>query len=154
MEDKIKFQKELLAFETFLASYPIPVYKSFVSAWNAKVTYWNGEIEKSLQQLDMAIEESKQSIISLRTNNIVDQFIYSKAEIMFELGNTQGALEEVDLLLSRNPLFAKAHYLNAKIFKSQNNIAQAEISIQKAIEIWNDADANFVDLQKLHKLEK
>lgn len=152
MEDKVKFQEELLAFEAFLESYPIPMYKSFVSVWNAKATYWKGDLEKSLQQLNTAIEESKQSIVNLQTNNAVEQFIYNKAEILFELGDVEGAKKEINFLLLRNPLFAYAHFLSAKIYQSQNDIENAELSIQKAKDIWKDADENFVGLQKIYDL--
>ena len=151
MEDKENFTKELLTFEEFLDSFPIPMYKSFVTAWNAKITYWNGDVEKSLQQLDSAIAESKQSIVNLRTNNAVDQFIYSKAEIMFELGDINGAKQELDSLLTRNPLYADAHYLYAKLYRSLNDNQNADKSIQKATDIWKDADDNFTGLNKIRE---
>ena len=152
MEDKEKFKSELLAFEEFLKTFPIPSAKSFLTAWNAQVTYWDGDVEKSLQQLDMAIEESKQSIVHLQRNNVVDQFIYGKAEILFELGNTKDAMKEIEFLLTRNPLFAYAHYLSAKIYQSQNNTQKSEVSIQKAKDIWKDADKDFVGLLLLQDI--
>jgi len=152
MEDEENFKKELIAFENFLKSFPIPMYKSFVTAWNAKLTYWNGDIEKSLQQLDLAIEESKQSIVSLQINNAVDEFIYAKAEIMFELGDYDGVKQELDSLLIKNPLFANAHYLYAKLYRSLNDEKNAEISIQKAMSIWKDADENFTGLKKINEM--
>jgi len=150
MEDKDKLQSELLAFEKFLETFPAPWFKSFVSAWNAKVTYWNGDKEKSLEQLTQAIEESKQSIISLSTNNAEDEFILSKAEILFDFGQYDDAKKELDALLIRNPLFADAHYLRAKIYQSQNDNEKAQLSIQKAKDIWKEADEEFVGLQKLN----
>ncbi len=152
MGDKENFKSELVAFEQFLESFPVPSAKPFISAWNAQATYWNGDVEKSLLQLDAAIEESKQSITGLRNKNIIDEFIYNKAAVMFELGNDDGALEELNQLLNRNPAFAKAHYLSAQIYQSQNDTDNANISIQKAKVIWKDADENFVDLKKLEEL--
>ena len=149
MEDKERFQEQLLAFEEFLKTYPIPSYKPYITAWNAQMTYWNGDIEKSLQQLDLAIEESKQSIISLRSNNFAEQFILSKAEQLLELGEIEAANNEVDFLLNRNPIYADAHYLKAQIYKLQGDSKNSIQSLQQAKDIWKDADKDFVGLRKL-----
>jgi len=152
MENQEMFKQELYFFESFLESFPMPVYKSFIIAWKAKLTYWNGDLEKSIQQLDQAILESKQSINGLQLFNLVDRFYYSKALMFFELNKNDEALKELEYILFRNPVFAKAHYLRAKIYQQQNKIKDAELSIQKAMNIWKDADPDFVDLQNLNKL--
>ena len=149
MQDKIKFQTELNSFEQFLETFPMPMYKSFILSWKAKIEYWNGDLESALKQLDLAIESSKQSIVNLQTNNIVDQYIFNKAEILYELGNHNGALEDIDFILNRNPLFVDAHVLSAKIYQAQNNTTLAQSSIQKAKDIWKDADEDYVGVKKL-----
>jgi len=153
MEDKENFQVQLLAFEEFLKTYPIPSYKPYITAWNAQMTYWNGDIEKSLQQLDLAIEESKQSIVSLRSNSFVEQFILNKAELLLELGEIEAANNEVDFLLNRNPIYADAHYLKAQIYKLQGDSKNSILSLQQAKDIWKDADKDFVGLKKLNELD-
>ncbi|MFK8011451.1 MAG: tetratricopeptide repeat protein [Marinicellaceae bacterium] len=153
MEDKINFEKALNAFETFLETYPLPAYKPYVSAWNARLHYWNGDLKGSLNALDLAIEESKQSIVSLRTNSVIELFIIGKAELLFELQDVEGALKEIEFLLKRNPLLADAHLLQAKIYQSLDEEQKAEKSIQKVKEIWKYADADFVGLKQLEEFE-
>jgi tetratricopeptide (TPR) repeat protein len=153
MEDKENFKTELLAFEEFLETYPIPHYKQFISAWNATSTYWNGDIENALQQLDLAIEESKQSIISLQSSSFVEQFIFRKAELMFELGDNKGTQRELDFLLTRNPLYANAHYLNAKIHHQTGETEQRDESLKQAHHVWKYADKEYVDYKNLLEFE-
>jgi tetratricopeptide (TPR) repeat protein len=153
MEDKAKFQNELATFEEFLVSFPLPQYKPFITAWNARSTYWNGDIEMALQQLDLAIEESKQSIVSLQSSAFVEQFIFGKAEIMFELGDNNGAKNELDFLLTRNPLFADAHYLNAKIYHQTGETNQRDESLKQAHQVWKYADKEYIPYKNLLEFE-
>lgn len=152
-EDKESFNSELKVFETFLTTFPASFYNQIVVAWKAKSAYWNGDLDKSIQLLNQAIDESKQSIWGLQTTKMIDELIYSKAVVYFEKGQNQIAFESLDLLLKRNPLFAKAHYLKALIYISENKREKANDSIKKAKEIWKDADDDFTDLLKLKNTE-
>ena len=152
MNEHDKFEKELRSFEKFLITFPIPFYDSMVPAWNARIAYWNGEKNKSIELLEKAILGSKQNIQGLQTFNIVDEFIYSKATVLYELNNDESAQVELNYILNRNPVYAKAYLLKAKIYKRQGDLAAANEAKQKAIEIWKDADENFVDLIKLESI--
>lgn len=154
MNNRVLFEKELREFEKFLITFPMSQYDSMVLAWNAKLSYWEGDLEKSISQLDMAILASKKSILGLRLFDVVDEFIYSKAVRLFELGRVEKALSELDAILYRNPIFAKAHFLKAKIYKSQLNLREADSSIKFAKQIWQNADENFVDLIHLELLNR
>jgi len=154
MDNKEMFEKELRNFETFLNSFPMDRYDSSVLAWNAKLSYWNGDIEKSIGQLDQAILASKKSILGLYLFDAVDEFIYSKALGLYELGEIDKAQSELDAILYRNPIFAKAHFLKAKIYQSQQNMSAADSSINFAKQIWQNADENFVDLIHLKQLKQ
>ncbi len=153
MEDEEKFTQELAKFEVFLQTFPVSYYNQYIIAWNGRVSYWQGDLEKSIAQLDEAILASKQSIIGLETFDVVDLFIYGKANILFEMNKTDQALKELDFILYRNPLFIKSHLLKAKIYQQIGNDNQAQQSIAKGMEILKDADADFVDLVALKQLQ-
>lgn len=152
LEDVETFKKEFDAFDAFLKSFPIQYFEPIMLSWKARMLYWQGELENSVFQLDMAIEETKQSIIGLFTFEMTDELMYYKAEILFELGQAEKALDVLGVILHRNPLFGKAHYLMVKIYQQQNKLDMAKISMQKAMKIWQYADEDFVDLVELEKL--
>ncbi|MCF6319602.1 MAG: tetratricopeptide repeat protein [Proteobacteria bacterium] len=147
IDEEEKFEAELRALEQFLTTFPVPGFESMIPAWNAKVAYWQGNRNKSIELLDKAIVASKQSIQGLQTFDMVDELIYSKALIYHELKKDKRAQIELDYILNRNPIYAKAHVLKAKIFKRQGNLAASNEAKQKAMKIWQDADENFVDLK-------
>ena len=152
MEDVENFENKFYQLETFLKSFPIQYFAPVMLAWKAHIYYWQGELENSVLQLDMAIEKTKQSIIGLFTFGVTDEFMYYKAEILFELGQHDQSLKVLQQILHRNPIFGKAHYLMVKIYQQQNNLEMADQSMQKAMKIWQDADDDFVNLLELKKL--
>ena len=152
MEDEAMFRQELASFESFLQTFPVSYYNQHIIAWNGKISYWQGDLQKAMHQLDQAIAGSKRSIIGLHTFEVVDEFIYNKALILFELERNDQALTELDFILNRNPLFTKSHYLKAKIYQQQGDSENAEQSIQQAMDILADADADFVDLIAIKQL--
>ncbi len=152
IDEEEKFENELRALEQFLITYPVPVFESMIPAWNAKIADWQGERNKSIELLDEAIVASKQSIQGLQTFDMVDEFIYSKALILHELDKDKSAQAELDYILNRNPAYAKAHVLKAKIFKRQGNLAASNEAKQKAMKVWQDADEIFVDLIELKSI--
>ncbi|MBL4660199.1 MAG: tetratricopeptide repeat protein [Alcanivoracaceae bacterium] len=153
MEDEVMFRQELSSFESFLQTFPVSYYNQHIIAWNGKISYWQGDLQKSMQQLDQAITGSKRSILGLHRFDVVDEFIYNKAIILFELGRNDQALTELNFILNRNPLFTKSHYLKAKIYQQQGDLDNAQKSVQQAMDILADADADFVDLIALKQLQ-
>ncbi|VAW34055.1 hypothetical protein MNBD_GAMMA01-2 [hydrothermal vent metagenome] len=153
MDNRARYKQVLREFIEFLESFPIPFYNQFVIAWQAKVAYWDNDLDLSVELLSQAIAESKQSIMGLYTYQIVDELIYSKSLVLFEQQKYTAADSELDFILNRSPLFAKAHYLKAKIYIQQGNSKQAQLSIQQANKIWQYADADFVDYQALKQLQ-
>jgi tetratricopeptide (TPR) repeat protein len=152
-EDEENFKLELQIFENFLATFPASFYNQIVVAWKAKSAHWDGNMDKSIMLLNQAIAESKQSIWGLQTYKMIDELIYSKAVILFEKGQDRQAFESLNLLLKRNPLYAKAYHLKALIYKKENKIENAQSSINKAKEIWKHADSDFTDLIKLKNIK-
>ena len=152
-ENKEKFNQELQIFENFLETFPASYYNQVVIAWKAKSAYWEGDFDASIKLLDQAIADSKQSIWGLQTSKMIDELIYSKAVVLFEKGLKQKAFESLDLLLKRNPLYAKAYYLKTLIYQKERKPSKAQESIYKANEIWKNADDDFIDLQKLKEIQ-
>lgn len=151
--DREQFNNELKLFEGFLETFPASFYNQLVTAWKAKSAYWDNKLGLSIKLLDQAIEESKQSILGLQTFAMIDELIYSKAAVLFENGQIQIAFNSLGLLLKRNPLYAKAYYLKALMYKHENNTEKAIESINKAKEIWKNADPDFIDLKELNQVK-
>lgn len=154
MDDVDNFKQELNSFEQFLESFPIPYYNQRVVAWKSKVAHWDNDLNLSIQLIDQAITESKQSIWGLHNNKIIDGLMYDKANALLEQKKYTKAISTLDLILNRNPLFVQAHSMQAKIYVLQNDLSNAHKSIQKALSMWSDADADFVDLVQLKQLQE
>ncbi len=152
MNKEDKFGLELGKFEQFLKTFPVPFYNAMLPAWKAKIAFWNREYELSIKLLDEAIVGSKQSILGLQTFDVVDEFIYSKALVLYEMNKDERAQIELNYILNRNPIYIKAYLLKAKIFKRQGDLNAVNSAKQKAMEIMQDADDNFIDLVELESI--
>jgi tetratricopeptide (TPR) repeat protein len=153
METPKNYEKELLDFDGFLKSFPIPYYEQMMFYWKGKLAVWNQEFELADENYNQALEFSKKSFIRLQTLEIVDMISYAKAESFYQQNRMDEAFAELDLILTHNPLFARAHYLKAKCALSQRDVSAAKAEINLAKEIWKLADTNFIGLIDLNQLE-
>jgi tetratricopeptide (TPR) repeat protein len=152
-KDYDNYEIELTRFDDFLKTFPIPYYEQMMFAWKANLASWNQNYDEAEKNFNQAIEYSKQSFVRLQTLEIVDMITYAKAESLFRQNRLEESLSELSLILTHNPLFARANYLKAKSYMALGDINKAKEEILKAKEIWRLADENFVGLIYLNQLE-
>ena len=153
MEDEVNYENELIKFDEFLQTFPIPYYQQMMFAWKARLASWNQQFELADENYNQALEYSKQSFVRLQTLEVVDRISYAKAESLFQQKRIDETVAELDLILTHNPLFSEAHYLKAKCAWVNGNEKNAIDEINKAKEILKFADENFIGLIQLNQLE-
>ncbi|MEM1220602.1 MAG: tetratricopeptide repeat protein [Bacteroidota bacterium] len=57
-------------------------------------------------------------------------------------------LELLEPALKKSPYQADLYYLKGKCLRDAGNTAEAKVTIERALELWSDADENFLPLQK------
>jgi len=154
MEDKENFERVLANFEKYIVIFPIPYYNKFVLVWKGKIAYWNKDYNEAIKLFDQAISEYTQSIISLQFSEVMDEIRYQKAESLLQLKQVEEANATLHQILMRNPMFADAYRLKAKIFMQKKDSVMATEMINKAKQILKDADDDFIGLKKLKDLER
>ena len=153
MEDKENYRKEFSRFESFLKSFNNPYWNSFTPALKSRILSWDGQKQEAIDLLNNSVKTIKQSISGLGSLDKINEIEYHKATIMTDLEQFKAAIEVLTEISQRDPIFAKAYYLLAKIYKKQNKLEKFQQAYSNALNIWRDADVESVDLKKLKSLK-
>ncbi len=148
-----KSAETLREFEVFLQEFQMKIYDQFVLSAKAIEKRKAGEFEAAIDLHDQAINESRQSFLTLNSLHIIDELMYQKAMTLFEAAEYDEALEILDDTLRRNPLFGQSHLLKAKVLHATGELEAAQQAIEKSKSIWHLADAEFKDLLELKEFE-
>jgi tetratricopeptide (TPR) repeat protein len=135
----------LEAFIDFKKEFQITVYDQFIYVAQAVDARYAGEIEEALRLHELAIEESKQSFLNLQSYYILDELTLQKAKTLAVAERYDEALELLDLVIKRNPLFAQCQIEKARILHLDGDDEKALEVINQVRGIWQKADPDFID---------
>jgi len=152
--DYDKSAESLQRFESFKEQFQLNVYDQFVLASKAVQARHAGDYEQAIALHDEAINESKQSIITLNSLGVVDKFMYQKAMTLFEAKQYQASIDVIDQVLKRNPILGQAILLKAKALNELGQYDAAKSTVLRVKELWQKADADFKDLIELQQFEQ
>ena len=135
----------LEAFIEFKKEFQMTVYDQFILSSQAVEARYAGDIEQALKLHDQAIEESRQSFLTLQNFYILDEFMMQKAKTLAAAARYDEALELLDRVIKRNPLFAQCQVEKARILHLDGEDEAALDVINQVKDIWQMADPDFKD---------
>jgi len=135
----------LEAFIEFKKEFQMTVYDQFILSSQAVEARYAGDIEQALKLHDQAIEESRQSFLTLQNFYILDEFMMQKAKTLAAAARYDEALELLDQVIKRNPLFAQCQVEKARILHLDGEDEAALDVINQVKDIWQMADPDFKD---------
>ncbi len=130
-----------------ITEFKASIYQQFIDNYSAILYRLNQQFDQAITAHNKAIKESKQSFIALKDRKIIEEFMYEKADTLYQAGEYQQALELIDEVLIARPRFAEILLLKYKILKDQENTEQASQVIAVLDSYWQDADPNYSQYQ-------
>ena len=141
-------------FEVFKNQFEMSVYDQFIYVGKATKYRNLGDYEKALEFHDLAIKETKQSFLTLNSFSVIDDFQYRKSDTLHAAGRHQDAIDLLDEVLNRNPLYAQCLVLKAKAQQALGEEQAALASLQQASTWWEQADSDFKDMVAMEELKQ
>ena len=122
-----------------------PTTQPFVEMQMAQVAIWDEKFDVAIQHLDRASELLGQSFIQLFQDNLSGSSIHVMlAELYLEAGEIDQARERLEGLLKVFPANGHAKLVYAKVHAAAGNKEAGREALDAALEIWSDADADFI----------
>jgi tetratricopeptide (TPR) repeat protein len=143
----------LEAFIEFKKQFQMTVYDQFILSSQAVEARHAGHYEEALELHDRALDESRQSILTLQNYFILDEFMLQKAKTLAAAKRYDEALELLDEVIKRNPLFAQCQIEKARILHMDDEDEAALEVISGVNAIWQNADPDFKDWIELQQFE-
>ncbi|MGJ8663841.1 MAG: tetratricopeptide repeat protein [Marinicella sp.] len=146
--------KSMELFKEFVTEMQMTIYDQFIYAADAIELRKLGSYEQALKMHDQAINESKQSVLTLNTLQVIDEFNYQKAITLYEAEQYDEAIELMEDNIRRNPLFAQSYVIKAKALTQLEKFEEAQLVIDQVNEIWMKADPEYKDVQEFSSLKE
>ncbi|MCF6288343.1 MAG: hypothetical protein L3J53_03790 [Proteobacteria bacterium] len=153
-EDIENYKKSLSTLEELTKSLNLATMKPDILRSKGKLAFWAKNYAQALDYYNKAIHETKQSFVTLLTSQQVDDFYYEKALTLIALEKFDKAIESLDIILARSPLFARANHLKAVIYHKLDNTDKLKLELATTNATWKNADENYIDYKKFKQFEK
>ena len=122
-----------------------PILQPFVEMQMAQVAIWDEKFDVAIPHLDRASELLGQSFIQLFQDNLSASSLHVMlAELYLEAGEIDQARERLKELLKVFPANGHAKLVYAKVHAAAGNKEAGREALDAALEIWSDADAEFI----------
>ena len=132
-----------MKFEAVIKRFNSIALKPSLLSAKAKILIRQGDLKQALNLLDQAIEITKQSFVTIDSQQQVYNLLFEKAEILLMMELYDEVNTTLEKMISIFPFYAKAHYIYAKMYTQLNKKDELEESIQKLNQIWKYADENY-----------
>jgi tetratricopeptide (TPR) repeat protein len=122
-----------------------PIMQPFVEMQMARVAIWDEKFDVAIAHLERASELLGQSFIQLFQDNLSMSSLYvALAELYLDAGAIDHSRERLEGLLKVFPANGRAKLVYAKVHAAEGNKEAGREALVEALEIWSDADAEFI----------
>ncbi|MFK8017296.1 MAG: tetratricopeptide repeat protein [Gammaproteobacteria bacterium] len=130
--------------EAFVAQLADPTFDPMMAYARVVRFVIDDDAQGTRQQVDTTLDLMDRSFFaSMNTSVFVDEIRVDLARMLRRVGAVSKAKTLLDDALRLNPFLATAHLEMAYIWHSEENSAQALQSLEQAMAIWSDADADY-----------
>ncbi len=146
--DKEGIAKYLKQAQEVMETFKMSVYQQFIFNYEGVMKRVSQQYDEAQTLHDKAIEEGKQSILSLTTYELVESFINEKAKTYYQSKNYTEAIEALDYLIKLKPRAAEYVFLKAKILYQQGDVDASQLLIELIDTLWVDVDSDYTEYKK------
>jgi tetratricopeptide (TPR) repeat protein len=122
-----------------------PFLQPFIEMQMARVAIWDEKFDVAITHIYLASELLGQSPIQVFQDNLSMSSVYvALAELYLEAGAIDHSRERLEGLLKVFPANGHAKLVYAKVHAAEGNNEAGREALVEALEIWSDADADFI----------
>ncbi len=122
-----------------------PFFQPFIEMRLARLAIWDEEFDVAMPHLDRASELLGQSLIQVFQSNLNSSTIHViLAELYLEAKALDESRERLEGILKIFPANGYAKLVSAKVHAAQGNEEAGREALVEALEIWSDADADYI----------
>jgi tetratricopeptide (TPR) repeat protein len=122
-----------------------PLFQPFIEMQQARLAIWDEEFDVAMPHLDRASELLGQSVIQVFHDNLSTSSLHVMlAELYLEARAIDESRDHLEALLKVFPANGHAKLVSAKVYVAQGNEEAGREALVEALEIWSDADADYI----------
>ena len=122
-----------------------PFFQPFIEMRLGRLAIWDEEFDVAMPHLDRASELLGQSLIQVFQSNLNSSTIHViLAELYLEAKALDESRERLEGILKIFPANGYAKLVSAKVHAAQGNVEAGREALVEALEIWSDADADYI----------
>ncbi|MGI9204960.1 MAG: tetratricopeptide repeat protein [Woeseiaceae bacterium] len=126
-----------------------PIFEPFIEMQLARLAVWDEDYDQAAQHLERSGELLGRSFIQVFQNNLSSSSIHVMlAELFFEANDFDESRERLEEILKVFPSNGHAKLVYAKVLMAQGDAEAGRKALVEALEIWTDADADFIYRQE------
>lgn len=108
--------------------------------------YWRGSLHLKLGHTPEALEDFREALRRLPLVWHIDDYEDCLAHAYLELGQLDEAINEYERILRLNPNYPLAHFHLGEAYERKGLRAQARVSYERFLQVWQDADADLPEV--------
>ena len=130
-----------------------PVFGPFIEFQSARLAVWDEDFDAAIAHLDNAREFLSQSMLQIFHNNLsISSLHVILAELYLQAGAFDDSRDTLEEILKVFPANAYAKLTYAKLHLAEGDEEAGRKTLNEALEIWADADAEYIFLKEAESL--
>ena len=130
-----------------------PVFLPFIEFQSAKLAVWDGDFDVAIAHLDSARDLLSQSMLQIFQSNLsISSLHVILADLYLEAGAIDDSRDSLEEILKVFPANGYAKLVYAKLHLAEGNEEAGRKALAEALEIWSDADADYIFLIEAESL--
>lgn len=120
---------------------------------DAQESVFNGDFPGALDHVRNALTLTQESLLNVIAASELATIRANLYDLMRQAGEPASAVEGLVTVVNGYPGHAVAHLRLAQAYFAMGEVSKSRASLDRAIEIWSDADATLVYLEEVRELE-
>ncbi len=151
--DYEQLKSDLEQAKAVLENFNMSIYQQFIMHYEAVLKRFENDYDVALSIHEKAINESKQSILTLSNREVLIGFYYEQAKTQFRASLYAEAVATLDYILQSHPRHPESKLLKAEVLLQQGKKQAVKMLFEQLDRQWIDADPEYMEYQRFQKLK-
>ncbi|MEO0576539.1 MAG: tetratricopeptide repeat protein [Pseudomonadota bacterium] len=151
-DDVEGFQRSMRELEKFIGNQTNDNLRLMIHTMKAQEMMYLEDVDAAVTHINQALVLTNASVLNVVDSSGMFNMRTDMYDLLRQAGNPQAALDGLLSVVKSFPGHGVAHLRLAQTYAALGNIAEARASLDRAREIWRNADATFVMLERVREL--
>ena len=146
-------EEYLQKIDSFLQQYPNPLFTSILESSKGDLAEIKQDYQSAQQFHALALKSVEGNVVNAQDEDVVLMQKIKLARVQFKKDKQDEAFKRLNEVIKQYPSLPQAHLALAEYYLEISQYDKARQSLQTVLDIWDNADPEFIDFKRMKQVE-